>query len=847
MSEEIKIINVRVPKNALVILVGVSGSGKSTFANQNFPGAVVSSDRCRRILAGDDNAHNDDIQKLSEGAFLMLFAWIRARLRHNLLTVADTTALRREYREDLSKIAETEHCPVVYLFFDTSFEEALKRQSLRPAHEQVPEGVLKKQYSNLNRSRGFLRNADNVYTIKPGNSVEITFTDPKMGIQADAIDVVGDVHGCFDELIQLVEKLGYKPEFEPTPETLASVQTGLYGGGVNRLYKHPFRKLVFVGDLIDRGPEPFKTLEFVRAHVEAGLAYLVLSNHERKLRNFLSGRPVNVKPEFQKSLDSIPADFDRSKLKKFLYNLKPYLLWTEKTFTTVQADTWAITHAAFKPEFAGKVDKEIEEYCVYGPVNSVSPEGIPDRIAWWDEYRGKINVVYGHICTDDSKPRVVNRTYGIDTACVHGGELTALRLPEREFVSVKAAKVYHGRLEFPGSEKSKDTPRPPAFLEQPRVTVTGLDGKFQDIWIKGGLWDAVNQLTTRTISPEKLVWLAPTMSPGPVSEDESVMEDPITTAKWMLNNGPKDAKLIAQVKHMGSRGTWSYDTETEEVVCWTKNGFDMFEKENVRQLMYGRMKAPLAEIAREYGLKKVLVDSEVMPFNQHGADWLERTFMTTAGSARISREAIKSALLRAGQTELAQNFADKSDQARLFGEVADRFCWPTNNVGAIKVGMFRVLNGGGTHSDQIRYLNSVAARHVHLLRETDYLVIDAETLPNLETFWAQHTSIHRAEGVVLKYNDPAVYSTNKWPQQQLKVRSKDYLRIVYGPSYLEPKILADLRKNRREDTKQRMAYQETLLGNEALKRLNSGESWERVHELLVAIYAADRASVDPRL
>lgn len=450
-------MELKIPRNTLVVMVGASGSGKSSLAERLFPGCVVSSDTCRRILSGDAlvgavlvgkvPTSSNDIQKFSEGAFLLFHSWIRARLRHGLLTVADSTALRHESRADLQKIAEEEHAKVLYIFVDTPMDECIKRNSQRGVADRVPDAVITRQFKSLERSRVWLSADDAVYTVRPGDAISLQVVEdapaekkgPSLGIEATAIDVIGDVHGCMDELVELIEKLGYAK--------------GGFVENEHRVYKHPEgRKLVFVGDLIDRGPQPYGVLDFVRRHVENNLAHLVLSNHERKLKSYLAGRNVRIKPDFQKTIDSIPADADKKALSSFLRSLRPYRQWYSPA-----GFEWVIAHAAYDPAFAGKVDGKIEEYCAYGPVNSVDSAGTPDRIAWWETYRPGPKVVYGHIITDDGKPRVINGTYGIDTGCVHGGSLTALRLPEEEFVQVKAKQVYHGTLKYtPKAELTKE-------------------------------------------------------------------------------------------------------------------------------------------------------------------------------------------------------------------------------------------------------------------------------------------------------------------------------------------------------------------------------------------------------
>lgn len=845
---------IRIPKNALLVLVGASGSGKSTLAEKWFPGCVISSDECRRKLAGD--IPSAPLQAYSDGAFILFKSWIQARLRHGLLTVADSTALRPEYRNDLAKIANEEHARVRYLFIDTPQDECLKRNEGRRDNDKVPDGVIRRQFGSLSKSRGWLRTNEYCYTIKPGDEVEFVLTDSISTIEAPAIDVIGDVHGCLNELVDLIEKLGY-----------------FKGGFIENeqmVYKHPEgRKLVFVGDLIDRGPEPYNVLNFVRRHVENGLAELVLSNHERKLRQFLGGGKVTIKEEFQKSLNSFPQDLDKAGLKAFLHTLRPYRTWTSPA-----GEPWVVAHAAFDPKFMGKMDGKIEAYCVYGPVNSVDPvTHMPDRIAWWETYKPGPKVAYGHIVTDDFKPRIVNGTYGIDTGCVHGGYLTALRLPEVTFTQVQARQVYFEKfLKAPDGSLVKEEKSEPKNIGLPllrtgRLSVRGLQGEKQEIHIgnKEGLQEAVDQMSTKVSRPDKIVWLSPTMSPGPVSTNPNLMEDPVTAAQWLFDHAPAGTKLSVQVKHMGSRGIWLCEYRGKdygwEITCWTRNGYEMFD-DPMRTKVYEAMQTPLDEIAsvmsRGFKIPEVLLlDSEVMPFNQHGPAWLEKTFMVPAAAGKVS----KYAMARAAQLGVAMGASElnlaplrdacmkKMQNLTVFGDVANKFCWPVASESDIKIGIFDVLRPSNmiSRSTLINDLNAVLSVYPMFAQtETKTIENTPDDLQALYAWWQTLTDSGK-EGLVLKYDDPMVWSNTKYPQQMLKVRGLDYLRIIYGPQYLEKDILAQLRAERKIDGKMRLAYQQALLGTEALTRFEEGRPFEEWHEMILGILAADRATVDPRL
>lgn len=423
-------MNITIPSNSLIILVGVAGSGKSTFARQFFlPESIISSDACRRLLVHgktDIVVNEKPLQQYSKGAFMMFYNWIHGRLTHNFYAVADSTAIVPNVRQELEKIAQGEGKNYTYIVFNTPLSECIERDSKRPF--PVGESVVKKQYKLFESYLGYFKGLDNSYVLTPetiSEGIEISWVEPmkevetKFKLDSKYVDIIGDVHGCLDELKELLVKLGYSE-------------------GEDRLYRHPQQRIfVSVGDIVDRGPNAYNALIFMKKHIEAKLAVMVMGNHENKFARYLVGRNIKVGHGLQATIDQLPSDLDRKALAEFLFaNLKPYYLYEYENKTLV-----AITHAAFKDEFIGFNNKGIQAYCMYGPISGQNEDGKPNRIHWEIDHVG-IPVVYGHTVTEDFKPKHGSDTVCIDTGCVFGGALTCLRLPESEFISVPAKKVY---------------------------------------------------------------------------------------------------------------------------------------------------------------------------------------------------------------------------------------------------------------------------------------------------------------------------------------------------------------------------------------------------------------------
>lgn len=236
-------------------------------------------------------------------------------------------------------------------------------------------------------------------------------------------DIIGDVHGCYHELTELLNTLGYTSE----------------EGNPCSLYHHPLgRRLCFVGDLVDRGPSSPDVLRMVMQAVEAGRAFCVNGNHEDKLKRQLLGHPVQVLHGLQETLDQLSKEDEcfKNSVRLFLRGLPPYLILDHGRLVVV--------HAGIKEEYLGRITKKIQAFCLYGQTtNQRDEKGLPVRYPWAQDYRGDSLVVYGH--TVVTEPVWQNNTVNIDTGCVFGGHLTAFRYPEKEVVSIKAKHIYYPR------------------------------------------------------------------------------------------------------------------------------------------------------------------------------------------------------------------------------------------------------------------------------------------------------------------------------------------------------------------------------------------------------------------
>lgn len=232
-------------------------------------------------------------------------------------------------------------------------------------------------------------------------------------------DIIGDIHGCSSELRLLLQILGY--DFDGTDKATHSER----------------RMVVFLGDLVNRGPDTPGVLRLVMNMVESKDALCVLGNHDEKLLRYLRGE---TKPgmELSASLMQLRTESDdfRKRIVQFLESIPTQIPLDEGKLI--------VAHAGIKESLQGVESAEARDFALNGQLTGkIDEQGNPVRYNWAADYRGKPYVVYGH--SPVREPAWLNRTIGIDTGCVYGGKLTALRYPEMALVSVPAASVYYKR------------------------------------------------------------------------------------------------------------------------------------------------------------------------------------------------------------------------------------------------------------------------------------------------------------------------------------------------------------------------------------------------------------------
>ena len=493
---------IKIPEPSLVLLIGPSGSGKSTFASKHFkPTEILSSDFCRGLVSDDETD-----QTATNDAFEVLRFIAAKRLAAGKLTVIDATNVQVDARKPLLALAREYHYLTVAIVFKMPAKLCQERNEARSDRDLKPH-VIRQQNQQLRRS---LRNLKRegfrhfVYVMSTPETVEAARVErqplwPNRTDEQGPFDIIGDIHGCYDELVELLQKLGYEISTQSNGDTIVEPPQG--------------RSAIFVGDYVDRGPKVSQVLRLIMRMHETGAALCVPGNHDVKLVRALRGRNVKPTHGLAESLAQLAQESTefKTQVAEFLDGLVSHYV--------LDAGKLVVAHAGMKAELQGRASGRVREFAMYGETTGETDEfGLPIRLNWAEAYRGAATVVYGH--TPVTEPQWVNRTINIDTGCVFGGKLTALRYPERELVCVSAHQTYYEPVKPLLDGTDKPSPIKTSGYDDildindvlgKRAISTRLHGNLT-IREENAI-TALEAMSRFAVHPKWLIYLPPTMSP----------------------------------------------------------------------------------------------------------------------------------------------------------------------------------------------------------------------------------------------------------------------------------------------------------------------------------------------
>ena len=828
-----------IPELSLVVLIGASGSGKTTFARRAFaPFEVIGSDYCRALVSGDEND-----QSASGDAFDVLHYIAGKRLDRGLLTVVDATTVSRESRAQLVQLARDHDVLPVAIVLDVPLEVALERNVARPDRDFGP-GPVKRQAAMLRKSvRGLGREGfRTVHVLRSAEEVdEATVVRDRLlndySDQHGPFDIVGDVHGCLDELLALLDALGYDVRRDDDGRAVDAV--------------HPEgRRLVFVGDLVDRGPSSVGVLRLAMGMTAAGHALAVPGNHEAKLVRALDGRNVQVAHGLERTLAELAEETPgfREEVREWCRGLVSHLVLDDRRLV--------VAHAGLKEAYHGRASGRVRSFALYGDTTGETDEyGLPVRYPWAEEYRGRATVVYGH--TPTPVLEWVNNTLCLDTGCVFGGALSALRYPERETVQVPAGAVHYEPAKpflVAPPRRGEDELRLDDVVGR-RSVETGVMGRVTVTAENAA--GALEVMSRFALHPRLVPYLPPTMSPVATSRRDGYLEHPEEAFSQFAEWGA--GQVVCEEKHMGSRAVVYLTPDGGSV--YTRTGRAFFGAQLTTELLE-RVRAAVREagVDAELGTDRLLLDAELLPWSVKSQGLLREQYAPVGAAARLALppaiEALAAAQARGLDVdELLGRTRSRLANARAYDAAWQRYVWPTEGLDGVQLAVFQVLAGadaGYADRDHLWHLgvaDRLVAADPVLFRPTRRLLVDVEDPGSRAegVAWWEALTGDGGEGMVVKPLANLVRrSKGKAPQPGLKVRGREYLRIIYGPDYTEPGNLERLRQ-RNLSRKRSLALREYALGIEAVERLVAGEPLWRVHEAVFGVLALESEPVDPRL
>jgi protein phosphatase len=892
-------MRIEVPELCLVALIGSSGSGKSTFAKTHFrPTEILSSDFFRGLVSDDETD-----QSATAAAFDSLYYIAGKRLEAGRLTVIDATNVQKKARDAVLRLVREQNVLAAAIVFDMPQSLCIERNKARPDRNFGPR-VVQGQARELQRGIKHLR--------KEGFRFVYTLSTPEEAAAAEIVrtklwndkkdetgpfDIIGDVHGCYDELCVLLEKLGYAVD----RAACAALPPAN-------------RRAIFLGDLCDRGPKNPETLRLVMNMAEAGAAFCIPGNHDVKLLRCLRGADLKPSHGLDITLSQLEGESPEfvERVRLFLDGLVSHYV--------LDRGRLVVSHAGLKEAWQGRSSGRVREFCLYGDTTGETDEfGLPVRLNWAGEYRGKALVVYGHV--PSREPRFLNNTVCIDTGCVFGGSLSAYRYPEAEVVSVAAAREYYAPAkpldydavssvdaasEGIGSppKKARTNPEVPFFPGVENLPAIedvlgrlNIDTRLHHhIIIDGESAAAALEIMSRfSADPRWLIYLPPTMSPCKTSPLPEFLEHPAEAFDYYRKAGLD--RVVCEEKHMGSRAVIvlcrNEKTAAERFglsggsqgIIYTRTGRHFFDPadtgteaailERLRNVLEG------TGFWERFTTAWVCLDTELMPWSAKAQALLLEQYAPAGRAGKdglaASIAALKAALALHGPGSTAETppapsekpgsppadlniaamlerFEQRKECLDRYTDAYRRYCWDVSSIEDYRIAPFHILAteakvwNDENHLSHLETIRQYMTGLDPLFMTTDHIAVDLndEHSAAAATDWWLRLTNSGGEGMVVKPLDFIARRGAELLQPAIKCRGREYLRIIYGPEYTIPEKLERLRR-RSLAKKHRLALAEFALGQESLERFVRREPLHRLHECVFAVLALENETVDPRL
>ena len=854
-------MEITVPELSLVVLVGASGSGKSTFARKHFkPTEILASDECRALISDDENN-----QAITPEAFELLYYIAAKRLALGKLVVVDATNVQQRDRRGLLRLAREYHVFPIAVVLDLPERLCHDRNADRPNRNFGPH-VVRHQARQLRKSLRSLKREGfrQTHVLKSPEQVDSVtlarqpmWTDKRS--ETGPFDIIGDIHGCFEEARELLDKLGY-----------AVSETPLESGVRYSVTPPDGRKAVFVGDLVDRGPDSPGVLRLVMDMVDDGVAICVPGNHEIKLLKKLSGKNVKMTHGLAETMEQLAGESEEfiARVKSFIVGMVSHYVMDEGRLV--------VAHAGMKQAYQGRASGIVRAFALFGETTGETDEyGLPVRYDWASEYRGDSMVVYGHIPVVEAE--WLNNTICIDTGCVFGGKLTALQYPEKELVQVPAVRQHYEPIKPLGAAGASSLAA--QHEHDDMLDIEDVLGKrhIPTEWGKTIILTedrtlaALEVMSRFAVHPKWINYLPPTMSPSATSNKASLLEHPEEALDYYRKQGMET--VVCEEKHMGSRAVIQvcrdadaardrFGIETGEIgVCYTRTGRRFFAEQPLEAALLERLSNAVsrAGLWDELQTSWLTLDCELMPWSIKALELIQEQYAAVGAAANASLAAsIGMLTLAEGRGLPVDGLLDeqrqRTEMVEQYVAAYQGYCWNVESIDKLRLAPFHVMAGEGAayidknHQWHMDTLARLALPESEIFVATPYKTVnlnDSGECDDVIGWWEQLTA-GGGEGMVVKPLNFVASGNKGYVQPALKCRGPEYLRIIYGPEYSRAENLERLR-SRGLSAKRQMALREFFLGLEGLQRFVRREPIRRVHECALGVLALESEPVDPRL
>ena len=382
---------------------------------------------------------------------------------------------------------------------------------------------------------------------------------------------------------------------------------------------------------------------------------------------------------------------------------------------------------------------------------------------------------------------------------------------------------------------------------------------------------ALEVMSRFAVDPRWLVHLPPTMAPAASSGRDDYLEHPDEVFAYFRKAGVDE--VVVQEKHMGSRAVLVVARDADAArsrfgvanaeagVIVTRTGRPFFAEAALNGALLERVRAAIAatglwdRLATDW----IILDAEVLPWSAKAAALIQQLYAATgaAGTASLgaARSLMADAMGRGVDVEaLAARTAGRAGHIAAYVDAYRQYCWDVDGIDGIEIAPFQILAAEGEvlarrpHRWHLEQIDALVDHGSGTLRRTDrrFVSLGDDTAVQDAANWWHSLTDEGNEGVVVKPAEPISTSGRGLVLPGVKCRGREYLRIIYGPEYLEPANLKRLQQ-RSLGRKSSLARREFALGIEALDRFVANEHLARVHECVFGVLALESEPIDPRL